>query len=288
MTEFMGSRRQSLKDLALYGLAFAGLSSTAVAYAEKRSPSAIKDEDILQFVLNLEYFETEFYLRATSGRGIGASDAGANPGDVTGGRKVPFQTKAIQEFAEEIAENELAHVRFYRKALGSAAVARPTIDLEGGFAAAAKATGLPDFDPFANEMNFLLAGMLIEDAGVTGYVAAIPLFKKKELAEVAASVLAVEAYHMGMVRSQLYQMGDKAIFAANAISDARDALDGPGDKDQGIMVDGKANFVPSDANGMAFRRTPQELLKIVYLTDKSGIQRGGFYPKGLNGAIKST
>ena len=39
---------------------------------------------------------------------------------------------------------------------------------------------------------------------------------------------------------------------------------------------------------MVFRRTPQEVLRIVYLTDKSGVESGGFYPKGMNGALKST
>jgi hypothetical protein len=34
-----------------------------------------------------------------------------------------------------------------------------------------------------------------------------------------------------MVRSQLYEMGDKARSTANAMSDARDKLDGPEDKD---------------------------------------------------------
>jgi len=29
----------------------------------------------------------------------------------------------------------------------------------------------------------------------------------------------------------------------------------------------------------AFRRTPQEVLHIVYLTDKKGVSNGGFYPK---------
>jgi len=285
MTDIMGSRRQHLKGMALLGVGFAaaGLGGLSRAMAQD-----IEDADILQFALNLEYFETEFYLRAITGKGIEVADAGDNPGKVTGGRKVPFKTKSIQEFGAEIAENELAHVRFYRQALGSAAVARPTIDLEGGFAAVAKAIKLPDFDPFANERDFLLAGMLIEDAGVTAYAAAIPLLKKKEFVEVAASILAVEAYHMGMARSQLYQMGGKAQKAANAISAARDSLDGPDNKDQGILVDGKANFVPSDANGMAFRRTPPEILRIVYLTDQDGVDNGGFFPKGLNGKIKST
>ena len=79
-----------------------------------------------------------------------------------------------------MAENELAHVRFYRKTLGGEAVSRPAIDFEAGFAAAAKGAGLSEFDPFANDMNFLLGGMLFEDVGVTAYAGAAPVLKKKE------------------------------------------------------------------------------------------------------------
>jgi hypothetical protein len=287
MSQIVTTRRGAFGRLGLMGLAMAGSGSLA-AIASRAEAQDITDADILQFALNLEYFETEFYLRATTGQGLDDADAGADRGKVTGGRKVDFQTAAIREFGEEIAENELGHVRFYRSALGSAAVSRPAIDLEGGFAAVAKAIGLPDFDPFANEVDFLLAGMLIEDAGVTAYAAAVPLLQNKDYVAVAASVLAVEAYHMGMARSQLYQMGERAITAANAISDARNALDGEGDKDQHLRVNGKANFVPSDANGMAFRRSPQEILRIVYLAGTPGVSRGGFFPEGLNGALRAT
>jgi hypothetical protein len=277
------SRRQSFKALA-----GAGLCATAGPSASSAQGADIKDEDIFQFALNLEYMEAEYYLRATTGKGIDAADVGPDPGTVKGGHKVPFQSKAIREFAEELAENELAHVRFYRKTLGKQAVSRPAIDFEAGFAAAAKGAGLPEFDPFANDMNFLLGGMLFEDVGVTAYAGAAPILKKKEFVEAAAGILAVEAYHMGMARSQLYEMGEKAQKAANAISAARDKLDGSGDKDQGIERNGKANFVPSNADGIAFRRTPKEVLRIVYLTDKAGVSSGGFYPKGMNGTLKST
>jgi Ferritin-like domain len=284
------SRRQSLQSLALFGAgaAIVGLHRPTVSRAQAASPANTKDEDIFRFALNLEYMEAEYYLRATTGKGIDAADLGSNPGSVKGGRKVSFQNKAIGEFADELAENELAHVRFYRKMLGSQAVDRPAIDFEEGFAAVAKAIGLPDFDPFANDMNFLLGGMLFEDVGVTAYAGAAPLLQKKEFVEAAAAILAVEAYHMGMARSQLYEMGEKARKAANAISAARDKLDGPEDKDQGIERNGKANFVPNTPNGMVFRRTPQEVLHIVYLTDKAGVDSGGFYPKGMNGMLKST
>jgi hypothetical protein len=89
---------------------------------------------------------------------------------------------------------------------------------------------------------------------------------------------------MGMARSSLYRMGEEAWKAANAVSDARDKID----KDQGIQVDGKANIVPSTPDAIAFTRTPQEVLRIVYLTDQDGVSKGGFYPNGMNGTIKST
>jgi hypothetical protein len=283
------SRRQSLLLGASTGFALAQLPVRALFAAETGSPQDIRDEDIFQFALNLEYMEAEYYLRGTRGKGLDSSDIGSDPGKVVGGSQVPFKNKAIKEFLEEVAENELAHVRFYRKTLGGNAVDRPAIDFDAGFAAAAKGAGLgPKFNAFENEMNFLLGGMLFEDVGVTAYAGAATVLKEKEHLKAAAGILAVEAYHMGMARSQLYEMGEEAWKAANALSDARDKLDGNGDKDQGIRVDGKANIVPSNSDGIAFTRTPQEVLHIVYLTEQSGVGKGGFYPNGMNGALKST
>ncbi|PBB32981.1 ferritin-like domain-containing protein [Mesorhizobium sp. M1A.F.Ca.IN.020.03.2.1] len=263
----------------------AGIAATSSAAAQ----DDIKDEDIFRFALNLEYMEAEYYLRGTTGKGIEDSDIGSKPGDVVGGKKVAFDTPALGEFMREVAENELAHVRFYRKTLASNAVDRPAIDFDAGFAAVAKAAGLgDDFDAFGNQMNFVLGGMLFEDVGVTAYAGAATVLKNKEFLAAAAGILAVEAYHMGMARSSLYRMGEKAWKAANAVSDARDKIDGNEDKDQGIQVDGKANVVPSTPDAIAFTRTPQEVLRIVYLTDQSGVSKGGFYPNGMNGTLKST
>ncbi len=292
---FRISRRHSVAGLSALGL---GSLLIPAARAQQRSPentgvgesaASIKDEDIFTFALILEYMEAEFYLRATTGKGIDDADAGSDAGRVVGGHQAKFENSAIREFVEELAENELAHVRFYRKTLGRNAISRPAIDFDAGFKAAAQAAGLPaNFDPFADDMSVLLGGMLFEDVGVTAYAGAAPLIKKKEFVEAAAGILAVEAYHMGMARSQLYLMGEKAWNAANAISDARDKVDGPEDKDQGIRVNGKANIVPSTPEAIAFRRTPQEVLHIVYLTDKKGVSGGGFYPNGMNGALKTT
>jgi hypothetical protein len=278
------SRRRALQ-LGVLAAGATTLGGTSRVIAQED----VTDEDIFRFALNLEYMEAEYYLRGTTGEGISADDVGANPGEVVGGKQVSFETPAIGEFMQEVAENELAHVRFYRKVLGDNAVDRPAIDFDGAFAAVAEAAGLgEDFDPFGNEMHFVLGGMLFEDVGVTAYAGAATVLKDKENLAAAAGILAVEAYHMGMARSQLYRMGEAAWTAANAVSDARDALDGPEDKDQGIQVDGRANIVPSTPDAIAFTRTPREVLRIVYLTDQEGVSSGGFYPNGMNGALKTT
>jgi hypothetical protein len=291
MTESLSApltRRSALKSIGALGVA-ATVPGCATVAATAANPLGITDPDIFNFALNLESLETEYYLRGTTGQGMPAADAGPNPGTVTGGRMVPWQNADLRQFMEEVAANELAHVRFYRRVLGNGAVSRPTIDITTGFAGAAKAAGLGDnFDPFASEMNFFLGGMLMEDVGVTAYRGAAPLIANKDFLSSAAGILAVEAYHMGMARSTLYRMGTAARNAANALSDARDRVDGPGDVDQGIDMSGKANIVPSDADGIAFARTPQQVLRIVYLADRSGVSGGGIFPNGMNGTIRTT
>ena len=144
-------RRRTLKAIAAVG-AGAALAATdrITPVAAQSTPEAaqIDDDAIFNFALNLEYLETEYYLRGTTGAGLSEEDIGADPGEVTGGTLVPFATDAIRQFAEELAANELAHVRYYRESLGDQAVDRPAIDLTAGFAAVGQAAGFGDtFNP---------------------------------------------------------------------------------------------------------------------------------------------
>ncbi len=139
------------------------------------------------------------------------------------------------------------------------------------------------FDPFANENNFLLAAFIFEDVGVTAYKGAAPLIDNKDYLEAAAGILAVEAYHAGIVRTSLYAKGLYA--AAQKISDARDSLDGPRNLDQGIGRKTRGNLVPTDRNSIVYSRTPSQVLNIAYLNPKS-VSKGGFFPAGVNGQLR--
>lgn len=325
------SRRRFMTQAGLVGLGLAGATQFGSRVAAQ-TPQV--DADVLNFALNLEYLEAEYYLRACTGSGLSAADvSGTGPlGGVVvkpGSTVVPWVTPAIREYAEEIAADELAHVRFIRAALTSlnaTPVARPTINLRDSFTNAAVAAGIlaaggpvscppgrpptprpspafvptadclgwvPSnhplagsgpavFDPFADELSFLLGAFIFEDVGVTAYKGAAKLLTNPTVLEAAAGILAVEAYHAATVRTVLSMRG--AVDPVQKISNLRDAADGAGDLDQGLRINLKANIVPTDANGIAYSRTTAQILNIVYLGGASA--NFGFFPNLLNGAIR--
>jgi hypothetical protein len=289
-----GDRRRFLKSASAAGLGLVGAgllaAKDAPAASAAEDANAISDAAILNFALNLEYLEAEFYSNAVRGHGLPASltHGQGNRGPVVGGREVRFTSSSIGQFAREIAQDEYDHVRFLRAALGGAAVARPEINIQSSFTAAAIAAGLikrgQTFDVYANQDNFLLGAFIFEDVGVTAYKGAAPLISNKAYLNAAAGILAVEAYHAATIRTVLYDRGLAAF--ANAISAARDKLEGPGD-DQGVTVNGRANIVPANSSGLAFGRTPGQVLNIVYLTPHIA-NSGGFYPKGVNGQLQTS
>ncbi len=264
--------------------------------------SAPSDADVLNFALNLEYLEAQFYAYAATGSGLPSSLLGGSgtSGSATGARQVTFTDPVVAQYAREIAADEREHVAFLRTALGSSAVAQPAIDIgiepDGAFSTAARAAGLigpgQSFDPYANDENFLLGAFIFEDVGVTAYKGASPLIGDKTFLEAAAGILAVEGYHAALIRTTLYAKGidtPSLIDATQAISDARDSLDGPSDLDQGITPTGTgstrtANLVPLDSNGLAFSRSYDQVLNIVYL-NATAVTGGGFFPKGVNGKL---
>ena len=248
--------------------------------------STLTDADYLNFALNLEYLEAEFYLRAATGQGLGSSDSGNSTSKTTGGAQVAALTTVQSQYVYEIAQNELDHVRFLRSALGTSAVAAPAIDLTNSFNALATAAGLGStFNPFANYSNFLIGAFIFEDVGVTAYHGAAKLLTDKNNLTAAAEIHAVEAYHAASIRSQIVLAGSSLISIANAVEGVRSTLGGGNE----TALSATGIVAASPTTSIGFERTTDQVLHIVYGTGNAGGVKGGaFFPSGLNGTISVT
>lgn len=282
---FLAKAGIAVAAIGAAGCSDSGSSSTSSSTSTNPPKTNVTDTDILNFALNLEYLEAEFYLRAATGTGLSSSDVGSNPGPVAGGSMVSFKSAASQQYANEIANHELAHVRFLRKALGSAAVSRPAIDLTSSFNAAASAAGIGStFNPFADEDSFLLGAFTFEDVGVTAYHGAASLLTDKSNLAAAAGILATEAYHAGLVRSLITELGDPYLTLANKISALRATAGGGAE----TSLNG-SHIVAADSNSISYDRNTDQILHIVYLSPMAGVvSKGGFFPNGLNGTITAS
>ena len=99
---------------------------SAARRAPRRSLSSPDDinVDVVQFALNLEYLEAEYYLYATTGEGLPAGDieGSGTLGNtiIKANPKVTFQTRIFEDYANEIATDEKNHVEFLRATLALA------------------------------------------------------------------------------------------------------------------------------------------------------------------------
>jgi len=279
---------------------FLALALSAVLIVNSAAQTAT-DLEVLNFALNLEYLEANFYSCASTGQPIPSSLWGELGVAPMGCMKANL-TAAAQAVAMDIASDELAHVTFLRGAImaaNSTPVSQPMINIGTAFSAAANAafstTLSTPYNAYANDVLFYLSAFIFEDVGVTAYHGAINLVSSPYLTA-TSGLMGTEAYHAGAIRTMLINMASQYVFPygapvstiAEAISNLRAKADGTyGTKaqdDQGILLkDGANNLVPAPpSDAIPFSRTPQQVMDIVYL---GGVSMGGFFPNGLNGAI---
>ena len=290
-----------------------GVDMAAVAQAQ----TAPSDADVLNFALNLEYLESNFYSFAVNGTGIPSGDVTGTgtQGVAVGGPAVPFASPLVARLAAEIAQDERLHVEFLRSQLTTSAVAQPAIDLSVGpnsaFSKAAQGAGVippgATFNPYASDEAFLLGASLLTDVGLSAYIGSSTLISNKTYLQAAAGILAVEAYHASILRTSLYALGTAGgavlggtvavsmdPFATTAaISASRAKLDGTsvngsGGDDNGIGTAQTPTIINGDqTTSIAYGRTPAEVLNVVYL-NPSAVTAGGFFPSGVNGTVNTS
>ncbi len=274
------NRRRFFRNVSMAGLGVAGsvvagsslLGLSPSAFAEEPDPTA-NDIAILNFALNLEYLEAEFYTVATTGKtlqeyGIPTSGTG-NAGPTVGGQRVNFreddgeyntdqdEDAAVFAVAKEIADDERSHVLFLRSVLGDEAIAKPKINLDA-------------LGRVKTRAQFLAEARAFEDVGVSAYGGAAPLIDSKVILGAAARIALTEGEHTGNLRL-LVALND----AKTAKLDGQDILPPPSGTD----------FFSNNAQGLTIIRTPSQVLAIVYGNSAKGTNKGGFLPNGANGAI---
>ncbi len=256
------NRRTFLKGAGLAGVGLASAAVIAGTFGgnlQKVEAASVSDVDVLNFALNLEYLEAEFYAVATYGATLiqlGVISSLDQTGPTTGGQMVPGFAKLPEAFlASALRIDEIKHVMFLRSALGSSAVKKPAINLDAlGYG-------------FANVNDWLKLARQFEDVGVSAYLGAAPLISSSPYLPAAAAILATEAQHSGSIRDVCIMNG--------VVSPAVDSLDVPPTPQEPYAVDKNALSIP---------RTTAQVLSIVYAGGRSS---GGFYPEGMNGAITS-
>jgi hypothetical protein len=223
-------------------------------------------EDVLNFALNLEYLEANFYLYIATGQGLPPSLQGTNPGAVPPVPAVQFTDPNVAALAKQLAADELAHVTFLRAGLvqnGFTPVDQPALNLTA-------------LGAVTNDATFLATARQLETVGVSAYEGGVPYIAASLPAlEYAALIHDTEGQHEGVLR--------QFCIAKGISSPAVDHYDTP------PSLSSSTIFNTNQLTGVNPTRNTSEVLQIVYAAPgKLGVTSGGFFPNGLNGNIKST
>ncbi len=268
------NRRSFLKKIGIATAAVGALSVVETKSAEAQAGPTNTELAVLNFALNLEYLEAEFYTYAEYGYGIeraGIATSGVATGSnsptggvTTGGSKVTYSNNLVftPAIAHQIGSDERAHVVLLRSFLGGLAIAKPNINLGAlGFG-------------FGNENDFLKLSRIFEDVGVSAYGGAAYLLSTPLVIQTAARILAVEAEHVASIRTQIARLN-----VSTAALDGADIIPPPsGTQLQYLSV--------NTADGLPAIRSVPQVLNLAY--GGAGLTSGGFFPSGVNGAFSNT
>ena len=216
LDEVITSTRRNMLNLGLKSLA--GIA--AEVFASRAEAARFTDADILNFALNLEYLEANFYYLAAFGTTIdvpnaASTAAGAPKITLSGTVGTPGIVSGGTRFRSARSKSVRTRLRPQWKRVNTCSCCwahlahQPLPNLRsisGSFPALATAAKIPNgssFSPYASDEDFLVGAYVFEDVGVTAYHGAAPLLTTPSNLTVAAGILAVEAYHACLIRTTI-------------------------------------------------------------------------------------
>ncbi|KAJ8627770.1 hypothetical protein MRB53_021077 [Persea americana] len=264
------------------------------------------DMNLLEFPLNLEFLQAEFFLWGALGKGLDhvASNLTMGGPPPVGARKAnldAFTADIITQFAYQ----EVGHIRALKKHVEG--FPRPLMDLSPSCFSNLmdKAFGhslQPSFNPYANSVNFLLASYFLPYIALTGYEGLNPHLQSSNSRRLCGGLLGVQSAQDAVIRALLYQhassnvepYGVSVAEFTSKISGLRNQLGHTGNKDQGIVAPSSAtseegknhvgNLLAENSYSISYQRAPKEILRIMYGKGTASVA-GGFFPNGANGQI---
>ncbi|KAM3219158.1 desiccation-related protein PCC13-62 [Capsicum annuum] len=262
------------------------------------------DIDKMQFAVNLEFLEAEYFLWSSFGYGL---DVAAPNLPMGGPRPIGAQKANLdpltQAIVREFANQEVGHLRALKSTVGI--FPRPLLDLsaENFGKLFDEAFGLkldPPFDPYRDGLSYMLSCYVIPYVGLVGYVGTNPNINGYKTKRLLAGLLGVESGQDAVIRMYLYERATRLVSPykytvaefTSRISTLRNKLGKCGIKDEGLFVPPQlgaenrtiSNVLSADFDSLSYKRTPAEILRIVYSSGDEHVP-GGFYPKGANGKI---
>jgi len=254
--------------------ALAGAAATAsiagARSAEAQSTAAPAIADVLNFALNLEYLEANFYLYVATGSGLPAADMGTGGVAVAGAPRKLALDASTQAVALALATDEKNHVELLRTAitsLGGTPIPQPLINLSA-------------MGAITTQQLFLAAARQFTALGGSAYIGSAQyLVSNTSVLTTAAQILGAEGQHAGSLNFLCSQQG--------VTSPAIDAQDVP--------PTSSSYFTLNTTNALAPARTTSQVLGVAYgistpttTNPTAGRALGAFFPNGVNGNIKST